>query len=53
MILSAPAYIEAPQEAYYISVSMNCFTPSCYITTIRRGSWEGETIGDFEYVSLI
>ncbi|KAF5352376.1 hypothetical protein D9756_005963 [Leucocoprinus leucothites] len=48
MILSAPTYIDTPQEAYYISVNMNCFTPSSYITTIRRGSWEGETIGDFE-----
>ncbi|KAJ3564580.1 hypothetical protein NP233_g8209 [Leucocoprinus birnbaumii] len=48
MILSAPAYIDAPQEAYYITVNMNCFTPSSYITTIRSGSWDGETIGDFE-----
>ncbi|KAF7784096.1 hypothetical protein Agabi119p4_261 [Agaricus bisporus var. burnettii] len=46
MILSAPAYTS--QEPYYISVNMNCFTPSSYITTIRRKSWEGDTIGDFE-----
>ena len=28
---------------------MNCFTPSSYITTIRKDGWEGDVIGDFEY----
>lgn len=50
MILSAPAYTSPPQEPYYISVNMNCFTPTSYITIIRRGSWEGKIVGDFEYV---
>ncbi|KAF9454119.1 hypothetical protein P691DRAFT_754890 [Macrolepiota fuliginosa MF-IS2] len=48
MILSAPTYTSAPQDPYYISVNMNCFTPTSYITTICRGSWEGETVGEFE-----
>lgn len=48
MILSAPVYAAPPQEPYYISVSMDCFTPTSYITTIRRGSWNGEIIGEFE-----
>jgi len=27
---------------------MNCFTPSSYITTVRRGTSDGEIVGDFE-----
>ncbi|KAI0918337.1 hypothetical protein AcV5_002348 [Taiwanofungus camphoratus] len=34
---------------YYISVAMNCFIPSSYITTIQRGgSRDGELVGSFE-----
>lgn len=34
---------------YHISVRMNCFIPSSYITTIRRGATqEGAMVGDFE-----
>lgn len=34
---------------YRISVNSNCFMPSSYITTIRRGgSEDGEFVGDFE-----
>ncbi|KAK0481707.1 hypothetical protein IW261DRAFT_1094328 [Armillaria novae-zelandiae] len=34
---------------YHISVGMNCFIPSSYITTIRRGATqEGPMVGDFE-----
>lgn len=49
MILTLPAYVPEPQPPYYISVNMNCFTPSSYVTVIRRGAWEGEVVGDFEY----
>jgi hypothetical protein len=49
MIMKPPSYVKNPHPSYYISVSMNCFTPSSYITTIRRDGWEGEMIGDFEY----
>ncbi|KAF9015641.1 hypothetical protein BDQ17DRAFT_1536274 [Cyathus striatus] len=48
MILAAPSYVTSFQQPYYISVNMNCFTPSSYITTIRRRSWDGEVVGDFE-----
>ncbi|KAK0220144.1 hypothetical protein IW262DRAFT_1297260 [Armillaria fumosa] len=37
---------------YRISVSTNCFTPSSYITTIRKGSSEsGELVGESEHSS--
>jgi len=48
MIMKPPTYIKNPHPSYYISVNMNCFTPSSYITTIRRDGWEGEVVGDFE-----
>jgi len=48
MILKPPSYVKNPHPSYYISVNMNCFTPSSYITTIRRDGWEGEVVGDFE-----
>ena len=49
MILKPPDYVKNPHTSYYISVNMNCFTPSSYITTIRKDGWEGDVIGDFEY----
>ncbi|PFH49690.1 hypothetical protein AMATHDRAFT_4696 [Amanita thiersii Skay4041] len=48
MVLSPPSYVGHPHSPYWISVSMNCFTPSSYITTIRRSSLDGELVGDFE-----
>ncbi|KAF8899016.1 hypothetical protein BD779DRAFT_1486613 [Infundibulicybe gibba] len=48
MILAPPAGVLTPQPSYYIYVNMNCFTPSSTITTIKRGSWDGEFVGDFE-----
>ncbi|TFK36980.1 hypothetical protein BDQ12DRAFT_736708 [Crucibulum laeve] len=48
MIVTPPAYVNSLQKPYFISVNMNCFTPTSYITTIRRGSWDGELVGDFE-----
>lgn len=47
MILSPPDMLN-PHPSYFISVNLNCFTPSSYITTVRRGSWDGDVIGDFE-----
>jgi hypothetical protein len=49
MIMTPPSYVKNPHPSYYISVNMNCFTPSSYITTIRRDGWESEVVGDFEY----
>ncbi|KII93161.1 hypothetical protein PLICRDRAFT_170944 [Plicaturopsis crispa FD-325 SS-3] len=49
MILVPPATVADTRPKYHISVSMNCFIPSSYITTIRRGGTEnGEEVGDFE-----
>lgn len=28
--------------------SLNCFTPSSYITIVRKSNWDGELVGDFE-----
>lgn len=52
MILAPPLDQENPHPSYFISINLNCFTPSSYITVIRRGSWEGEFVGDFEYAHL-
>jgi hypothetical protein len=27
---------------------MNCFTPSSYITVVRKDTWDGQLVGDFE-----
>jgi len=48
MIMKPPSYVKNPHPSYYISVNMNCFTPSSYITAIRRDGWECEVVGDFE-----
>ncbi|EIM81984.1 uncharacterized protein STEHIDRAFT_161338 [Stereum hirsutum FP-91666 SS1] len=47
---SADAGADSGENALYrISVNSNCFMPSSYITTIRRGgSEDGEFVGDFE-----
>ncbi|KAF9074818.1 hypothetical protein BDP27DRAFT_85392 [Rhodocollybia butyracea] len=38
------------RHPYYISVSLNCFTPSSHITSVRKYEWSelGELVGDFE-----
>lgn len=50
--LSPTTMILVPPESrprYHISAGSNCFTPSSYITTIRRGGSEiGELVADFE-----
>ncbi|KAF8632934.1 hypothetical protein AX15_001543 [Amanita polypyramis BW_CC] len=48
MTLSPPSYVDGPHAPYWICVNMNCFTPSSHITTIRRGTSDGEIVGDFE-----
>jgi hypothetical protein len=52
MTLTPPSYVEGPHSPYWICVNMNCFTPSSYMTTIRRGTSDGEIVGDFECVAL-
>ncbi|PBL00572.1 hypothetical protein ARMGADRAFT_1159894 [Armillaria gallica] len=49
MILIPSANSPDTRPKYHISVRMNCFIPSSYITTIRRGATqEGAMVGDFE-----
>ncbi|RDX51673.1 hypothetical protein OH76DRAFT_262754 [Lentinus brumalis] len=33
---------------YHISVHMNCFCPSSFVTVVRRGAADGELVGSFE-----
>ncbi|KAK0233643.1 hypothetical protein IW262DRAFT_1331664 [Armillaria fumosa] len=49
MILIPSPNAPDTRPKYHISVRMNCFIPSSYITTIRRGATqEGAIVGDFE-----
>lgn len=48
MLLAPPPNVTDSQRPYHISVSLNCFSPSSYITIIRKNSWDGELVGDFE-----
>lgn len=49
MLLLPPLSASDSRPRYHISVSTNCFTPSSYITTIRKGTSEsGELVGEFE-----
>ncbi|KAF7307052.1 hypothetical protein MIND_00498300 [Mycena indigotica] len=48
MLLSPPPKVTESQKPYHITVSMNCFTPTSYITSVRKQSWDGEPVGDFE-----
>ncbi|KAF9451190.1 hypothetical protein P691DRAFT_724711 [Macrolepiota fuliginosa MF-IS2] len=49
MILLPPETAPDTRPVYHITVSMNCFVPYSYITTLRRGGTEaGEYVGDFE-----
>ncbi|KAJ6519989.1 hypothetical protein C8R45DRAFT_953489 [Mycena sanguinolenta] len=49
MLLAPPPNLTDSQKPYYISVhSLNCFTPTSHITIIRKNSWDGELVGDFE-----
>ncbi|KAJ7786491.1 hypothetical protein B0H16DRAFT_1490644 [Mycena metata] len=48
MLLAPPPNVKDSQRPYHITVSLNCFTPSSYITIVRKNSWDGELVGDFE-----
>ncbi|KAJ7207398.1 hypothetical protein B0H12DRAFT_1158868 [Mycena haematopus] len=48
LLASPPDVADSYQRRYHITVSLNCFTPSSYITIIRKDSWDGELVGDFE-----
>ncbi|KAJ7225353.1 hypothetical protein GGX14DRAFT_420122 [Mycena pura] len=48
MLLAPPPNISGSQKPYYITVSLNCFTPTSYITSVRKQIWDGELVGDFE-----
>ena len=37
-----------PAAQYHISVHMNCFCPSSFVTVVRRGKIDGEFVGSFE-----
>lgn len=51
MLLLPPPDVQDTRPLYHISVSMNCFIPSSYITTLRRGANEyGDLVAEFEYV---
>lgn len=49
--MSPPNYLLVSHPSYYITVNMDCFTPSSYITTVMRNSWQGDIVGDFEWVN--
>lgn len=49
MLLAPPENIGDAHEPYSVSVTPNCFTPSSFITTVRRNSLDGEFVGSFEY----
>ncbi|KAJ3567545.1 hypothetical protein NP233_g6301 [Leucocoprinus birnbaumii] len=54
MVLLPPADALNTQPLYHISVSLDCFVPFSYITTVvRGGSPNGEVVGDFETGSLV
>ncbi|KAF7320459.1 hypothetical protein MKEN_00830800 [Mycena kentingensis (nom. inval.)] len=48
MQLAAPPNTPDSQRPYHITVSMNIFTPTSFITSIRKDSWDGDIVGDFE-----
>lgn len=49
MVVVPPVNARGAHEPYHISVNLNCFTPTSHITTIKRRTWDGEFVGDFEY----
>jgi hypothetical protein len=49
MLLVPPPDVQDTRPLYHISVALNCFIPSSFVTTIRRGASEyGEYVGEFE-----
>ena len=54
MLLLPQQNANVSRPRYYITVSMNCFFPFSYITTIYRGtSPEAPRVGEFEWVQLM
>lgn len=54
MLLLPPPEAQNTRPIYHISVAMNCFIPSSYVTTLRRGASEyGDCVAEFEYVSIL
>ncbi|KAJ7597508.1 hypothetical protein C8J56DRAFT_920252 [Mycena floridula] len=48
MVLVPPDNTVNAHPPYHISVSLNVFTPTSFITTIRRNKRDGEFVGSFE-----
>ncbi|KAI4528300.1 hypothetical protein K523DRAFT_367866 [Schizophyllum commune Tattone D] len=49
MLLLPPSQAADSRPLYHISVAMNVFVPTSFITTVRRGGTEeGPIVGDFE-----
>ncbi|THV07534.1 hypothetical protein K435DRAFT_847954 [Dendrothele bispora CBS 962.96] len=48
MRLAPEPPIPGAQSPYHISVNLNCFTPSSYITSVRKNNQDGDLVGDFE-----
>jgi hypothetical protein len=54
MLLVPPPDAPSSQPAFHVSVTPNCFAPSSYITTLRRGAGpRGEVVGQFECVPCL
>ncbi|KXN91273.1 hypothetical protein AN958_01408 [Leucoagaricus sp. SymC.cos] len=54
MLLSPTSEYPNMGPMYHIAVSMNCFVPYSYITTMTRGcTADGEVVGDFEQGELV
>lgn len=49
MLLLPPPDAPDTRPQYHISVHMNCFIPTSYITVVRKGATEnGQCVGEFE-----
>ncbi|KAK7064090.1 hypothetical protein R3P38DRAFT_2822352 [Favolaschia claudopus] len=52
MLLAPSDVTDRPQRPYIVSVNLNCFTPTSYITQIKKTAWDGDHVGDFELSSV-
>lgn len=53
MLLLPPPEAQDTRPVYHISLAVNCFIPSMYVTTLRRGASEfGKYVAEFECVNL-
>jgi hypothetical protein len=54
MLVLPPEDSPDTRPKYYVSVGPNCWNPTSWITTVRRGASEsGELVGDFEWVRAL